>query len=392
MKRGISFIIPVLLIAMSAAACRRDPGLDSSKFTVDIIDGVHHVHNRAPQAGGSSPVSLELVGKIGELEGREEKDVLYDPVDAVRLPSGDILVLEDRGCDVKRYNSRHEYLSSFGHKGQGPGDFVSPFRLLLSADRKRLCVADDSRMSWFSTDGDFQVGFRLEIIAEGGTLQQEYREAARAVLSGGRVILPSPIAPWVESVKGNLLIIRDEAGKAVGSVGAIQGQDTPMLTLNANIACVATDDRDHIFVAYKYQNRIDGFSPDGRKTFSSDRALPYEVKAGTRMLEFSSGSVKREFPYPFVTSVARGVAVDGRGRIWVMTYLKQPDQFGKFGEGVPPSACYAFDVFDGDGIWLFRVPFPDVGLTNFSICDDRLLIVDAENESCVREYRIVEKH
>jgi hypothetical protein len=390
MKRGISFIIPVLLIAISLAACRRGGELDSSKLTVETINGVRFVHNRAPQAGGSSPVSLEFVGKIGELEGKKE-DILYDPVDAARLPNGDILVLEGKGCDIKRYNSRHEYLSSFGHKGQGPGDFISPFRLLLSADKKRLCIAHD-RISWFSIDGDYQSGFQPEIIAEGGTIQEEYREAARAILSGSRVILPSPAAQWVESGRGDLLTIRDETGKALGSFGAIQRYDTPLLTLNANIACIATDDRDHICVAYKYQNRIDGFFPDGRKTFSADRALPYAVKTETRMREFSSGSVKLDFPWPFVTSVTKGVAADGRARIWVLTYLKQPGENDEFGKGETPSECFVFDVFDGDGIWLFQLPFPESWVTNFSICGDRLFVIDARDESCVREYRIVEKN
>ncbi len=389
MKRALAGILVVFLIALSPAACRR--GADASKFTIETRDGVRYVRNKAPQS--ESPLAaLEFAGKIGELEGKKEKDILYDPADAVRLPNGDILVLEGQGCDVKRYNSRYEYMSSFGRKGKGPGDLAWPFRLMLSADKSRLCVVDGSGISWFSTDGNFQRGFQPGIIAEGGTLQNEYRISAWAILSGGRVILPSPIEPWIESGKGDLLIIRDEAGKTLGSVGAIQRYDMPLLTLNANITCVATDSLDHIYVAYKYQNRIDGFSPDGRKTFSSDRALPYEVKAGTRMLEFTSGSVKKEFPYPFVTSVAKGVAVDGRGRIWALTYLRQPDTFGRFGEGVPLSACYVFDVFDGDGVWLFQVPFPDTWINSFSICNDRLFVIDAEDESCVREYRIVEKN
>jgi hypothetical protein len=389
MKAWISAIFVAVLFTVSGTACRRGRELDSTKFVVETIEGVRHVHNRTPQAESSFPVTLELVGKIGELEGKEEKDILYDPVDAVRLPNGDILVLEGGGCVVKRYDSRHEYLSSFGHKGKGPGDFISPYRLRLSADKKRLCIADD-RISWFSADGDYQGSFRPEHIG-GSSIHQEYRTAGMAVLSGGRVILPSPPSLWMEPGEGGVLTIYDEAGAAIRSFGHVQRYDLPELTLNANVAHVSTDSRDRIYVTYAHQNRIDEYSQDGRIVFTADRSLPYPVKTETKMVLFKSGNLERELPWPSVTSVARGIAVDRRGRIWVLTYLTQPDKFGGFGNGAKPSACYEFDVFDGDGIWLFRVPFPETWVSGMSVVDDRIFLIDAENESCVREYRIVER-
>ncbi len=52
--------------------------------------------------------------------------------------------------------------------------------------------------------------------------------------------------------------------------------------------------------------------------------------------------------------------------------------------------CYEFDVFDSNGILLFKIPFPNVRFDNISIYDDRIYLIDSKNESCVYEYRIVE--
>jgi len=390
MRRWIPVLAIAIFIALSPAACRRGRTLDRSKFTVEVTDGIQYVHNRAPQAGNSSPVTLEFIGQIGKLEGQEEKDILYDPVDVARLPNGDILILEGNGCDVKRYNARHEYLSSFGRKGKGPGDFTSPYRLKLSADKKRLYVAD-YRICWFSADGSYLGSFQPEHIG-GSNIHEDYRTSALAVLSGGRVILPSPPSRWMEPGQDGLLTIYNEAGAALRTFGSPRRYDLPELTLNANIIYVSADEQDHIYVAYAYQNRIDEYSPDGRIVFDADRPLPYPVKTETKMVKFKSGGLEQEFPWPSVTSVAKGMALDGQGRVWVLTYLKQPDKFGAFGKGESPPSCYEFHVFDAQGIWLFKVPFPNTWVSNISLSNDRLFVIDAQNESCVREYRLIENH
>lgn len=74
-----------------------------------------------------------------------------------------------------------------------------------------------------------------------------------------------------------------------------------------------------------------------------------------------------------------------------MTFLKQPNKFLTFDDEENLADCYEFDVFDSDGILLFEVPFPNVRFDNFSIYDDRIYLIDSQNESCVYEYRIVER-
>jgi hypothetical protein len=89
--------------------------------------------------------------------------------------------------------------------------------------------------------------------------------------------------------------------------------------------------------------------------------------------------------------VAKGISVDRKGRVWVLTFLIQPNRFGGFDDQVDFSRCYGFDVFDPQGILQFSVSPPDVKFSGFSIYDDRMFLVDPGGESCVYEYRILDR-
>jgi len=385
-RRGLALWLPFLIIV----GCRRTAPVDASKFMIEIREGVRFVKNLAPQTVGSSTVRLELLGKIGKLEGRDSRDILYEPADAARLPNGDILVLETGGCVVKRYNAKYELISSFGGKGKGPGDFVSPYLLRLNPERNRIYVAD-SLISMFGLDGRFIDGFRYEAFGgTGSSLGQDFQTAGMAVLSGSRVVLPDDTTLWKGSVKNGLLRIYNESGQPVGTFGDILRFDDPYLTLNSNIVAFTADPEDNCYVAYSYQNRLDKYSPDGKLLFSASRPLPYEVKFGMKDLVFTSGSVKKILPWPSVTSVSRSVGVDEKGRVWVLTYLSEPDEYRKFDEKSDLSRCFRLDVFNGDGLLVFSVAPPNVPFDRFSLNGDRIYFIDPNYESCVYEYRIIE--
>ena len=390
MKYLICVVSMVAAISILLIVSCRDSSMDTSLFTVEEIEGIRYIHNHGPQHGESTGVKLELLGKIGKLEGEKEKDILFDPVDAARLVNGDILILEERGCTVKRYNQDHEYISFFGQKGQGPGDFLSPFCLRLNLSRDKLYVAD-SRIAVFSLDGSYEGGFKPERIL-GGSIEAQYKTSSMAVISESQVILPSHPSMWIDSGEHKLLSVYDKTGTIIRSFGAVKQYDNQKLTLNANIVCFTKDNNDDIYVAYAYQNRIRKYSSDGKMIFSTDRSLPYEIKNEMKAILMKSGDTEREFLWPSVSSVTKGINIDHKNRIWVLTFLKQPNKFLTFDKEENLTECYEFDVFDPDGILLFEVPFPNVRFNNFSIYDDRIYLIDSQNESCVYEYRIVERN
>ena len=377
------------LILILLSACGGSPAHNSSLYSIEEIDGAMSIHNYGPQFGESPGAILEPMGKIGELDSADENLILFDPVDAARLPNGDILILEGRGCTVKRFSQDYEFISAFGQRGQGPGDLVSPYCLRMAPGGSGLCVGD-SRISMFAPDGRYESGFKPERIA-GSSIHVQYRTSGMAVLDGPLVILPSPPSLWVETGEDKLLSVYDKTGAIVRSFGKPKLYDHTELTFNANIVYISVDDNNNIYVAYACQNRISKYSQDGRLIFSADRPLPYEIKNEIRATVFKSGDMEREFLWPYVSSVSKGIHIDRKNRIWVLTYLKQPNKSSTFETGEDLSGCYEFQVFDPEGIFLFKVPFPNVRFDNFSIYGDHLYLIDAEHESCVHEFKIIDK-
>jgi len=390
MKRLILVTLFFTLISVLLIVCSNDLSYDTALFTAEEINGVRYIHNHASQLGYTSGVNLELLGKIGKLESEDEKDILFDPVDAARLSNGDILILEGRGCTVKRYNKDYEYISSFGQNGQGPGDLLDPFCIRLS-ENKLYVAGMHVHVSIFSLDGSYEDGFKPEIMFRFGSIGAQYRTSGMAIISGSHVILPSHPSKWIDSGEHKLLSVYNKKGTIIRSFGAVKKYENLHLTLNANIVYFATDNNDNLYVAYAHQNKITKYSQDGEMIFSADRTLPYEIRNVMKVELWKSGNLESEFPWPSVSSVTKGINVDYKNRIWVLTFLKQPNKFLSFDKEENLTDCYEFDVFDSNGILLFKIPFPNVRFNNFSLYDDRIYLIDSKNESCVYEYIIVEK-
>ena len=93
----------------------------------------------------------------------------YNPTNVAIAPNGDVYVGDGYGSYfINQYNSRGEYLRSFGGRGSGMGQLAEPHGLFVDtrSDVPVLVVADrrNNRLQRFTMDGrhiDFVSGFRL---------------------------------------------------------------------------------------------------------------------------------------------------------------------------------------------------------------------------------------
>jgi hypothetical protein len=93
----------------------------------------------------------------------------YNPTNLAIAPNGDIYVGDGYGSYyVNQYNSRGEYLRTFGGRGSDPGQLNEPHGIWMDTrgERPLLVVADrrNNRLQRFTLDGahvDFVGGFRL---------------------------------------------------------------------------------------------------------------------------------------------------------------------------------------------------------------------------------------
>jgi hypothetical protein len=147
-----------------------------------------------------------------------------------------------------------------------------------------------------------------------------------------------------------------------------------------------------IYVAFHSLNRIERYSPEGRLLLSIDRALPFEI---THRYEKSTMEVRGKavtVDQPDFTPVNREIGLDGRGRLWVLSFRRA------FSRSMTPKdyndlADVVFEIYSSDGILLSRVPFPPevVKFDNMTMHGDHVFFVDPFDQACVYEYAVVDR-
>jgi hypothetical protein len=176
-----------------------------------------------PPAGASSVVKTTLKGEViwkvqgpPDIPAYQAADAAtgqlppYNPTNLAIAPNGDVYVADGYGSYyVNHYNSKGEYLNTFGGRGSDPGQLKEPHGIWVDnrSGSPILTVADrrNNRLQRFTLDGrhiDFVAGFRLpchfNIHPSNGTVViPELNNATLVVDKSNQVIatLGDPAAP-----------------------------------------------------------------------------------------------------------------------------------------------------------------------------------------------------
>ena len=81
-------------------------------------------------------VTLEFVNKYGDVNTDDGRYLFIRPADVVVDDEGSIFILDAGNHKVKKYDKDGNFLSSFGEKGIGPGEFIGPTHM-------EICVNGD---------------------------------------------------------------------------------------------------------------------------------------------------------------------------------------------------------------------------------------------------------
>ena len=383
-------------------------GLSAQK--IETVDGVRVVHNEKGGSWGKSPkVSLDLVRKIGDVDTEDENVAFHYPSDIAVDKEGNIYVLDSGNTRIQKFGPDGKYLATIGRKGQGPGEFISPSGLDLDEDGN-LVVTDTAQS-------------RLHVIIGGGkdvksiVLKDEPIYGVRSLGAGGYIGRAStysfPRRNQPEKKIGEMQLFRklDPDGRVTASFGELADFGEALTSATGNASEFDVDARDAIAASFNAQNRIEKYGPDGKLLWRADRPLNYGTAVKKKgSIERSGGSISMSAPEMNVCS--KGIAVDGRGRAWVVTLQRQLKkeeevQTSMRSVGGPgginnvtiktegntelrTTDAFKLEVFAEDGVLLGEIP-----LTHFvdviRIFGDSLLLIDRERGVTVYQYRIVEK-
>lgn len=380
MNWKIIFLCSALLII--TASCGHK---SFETHTVDIIDGVRHVHNNTPQWGDEPEIELEFVQKIGALEATDENYIMWNIWDVCRDSDGNIYILNSGDSRIQKFDPQGEYLATIGGPGEGPGEFKNPVSLNLDKDG-RMYIGDFGKNHYIILDNK---GKELR------RFRQEHFIHKSRILPGNKLIYGGlynqgvgMLSRYEELAKTgyyNLFHIIDEEGKNVHSFGEMdiyKEENMDAIFTNAN-APFDVDRNGNIYIAYRYINRIEKRDSAGNILFVFDR--PLNFKETGYLFDFALET--------FSNSISTHVAVDTKDRVWVITVIEQPDEWREQLRlsklmSVKKSAA-VFEIYNSEGILLGSLPLPE-DIFLFRIFDDRLFVVDPDRVS-VSEYRIVEK-
>jgi len=348
-------------------------------YRVEVKDGVRYVHNIKP-ASEKPAAGLIFVRKIGELEPKDPNYMFLRPVSVAEDDKGNIYVLDTKDFCVKKFGADGTFLRRFGRRGQGPGEFQNPWTIGVVGQTRLIVYSGSSDFYIFDIDGKYVDHFLLS----------RYQGILPAFMHSDRLVGYSFELRGENSRDNKILKIYDFKGQAQHKFGEPFLLETAQKTWSANLPQITVDDKDNIFVAFVNQNRIEKYSGTGRLTLSIDRALPYKIEYRYEKSTMDIGGKVVPIDQNVFTPVSRGIGIDGQGRIWVMAFQKEIRQ------DRPPKDFtlqdyQAFEVYDGSGILLSRVPIPRelVRFDNMIMHGDHLFFVDPFDQSCVYEFAVV---
>jgi len=371
---------PLLLPGSTQAQQTGDP-------VVEVRDGVRYIHNRSPRWGDHPQVRLEFVRRIGDLETADEHFLLFRPSDVVRDAEGNLYVLDSGNHRIQKYGPDGTWQATLTGQGAGPGEVNSPFSLNLAPDGNlHVCDLGNQRVQVFTTAGDPVRSIRMGL--EGGKRFTNFRMRS----TGEYLARTAPAMYPNEDVAAvPLLLVFDTECMPTRNVGVGRLEDYGdfATTVFMSVHTFDRDEQDNLYLDYAYQNRIEKYAPEGRLLWQADRPLEFRV-------EMSPQSIEE------VVHVSNGAAVDGRGRLWVLTATRIPTMEELEAQEETSELQSMIEIFDGDGTLLGRLtdqafahipiipPVATPAMGVIRIFDDRLYLVDMLGRMCVFEYRIVE--
>lgn len=378
-SKRFSIITRVLFLFLTISAAFTACGRERS-FTSAMKNGVRIVHNRRPAASKFS-ARLEFVRQIGKLEGENQEDMFTFPIHAARDDEGNIYVLDSKDYCIKKFDRNGRFLLRFGRHGQGPGEFQYPMIIGIAGADRLIVQGMDSSFQIFDLGGRYVGRFQM------GQYSGLFMRGMRSGNVVGYVMNPGG-----ENNSGNKIFkVFDLQGTALHHFGEPLLLSTARNSWTANFLSLAVDGEDNIYAAFSYQNRIEKYAPDGRLLMTVDRELPFPVEHSIVKETMEIGGQAREVERLKSTLVSRGMGIDGRGRMWVLSASRQvPGNITR--DTYVPREYSVFEVYDPDGVLRGRVPLPEIlkSFDNFVMSGDSLFFLDPYGQCCVFQFSVVD--
>jgi hypothetical protein len=401
LSRFIGYIVIIMSFAFSISFAQK----------VETIDGVRVVHNgKAGKWGKNSEVSLELVRTIGTIEAEDDNFLFYMPSDIAMDSQGNMYILDSGNHRIQKFTPGGEYMTTIGNKGQGPAEFIYPLSLDVDS-RGYLHISDpgNQRVQILKPDGkDYKtISFPKE---PAGFLRVS--EPGHMIMGRGSGIFSFSLRSTEEKKElPKIIRVLNSDGNVERDFGEQRNYKDFLMNRVGNRFHFVIDKDKNTYVAFDYQNRIEKYSIDGKLLWKADRELNFSTDPPK-----TKSNIKREggmvsMREPQMNRCSNGIAVDNKGRIWIVTLKRQikEEESVNIGVRVTQGAggarsvgmsvggntdaretdMYQLEVYAPGGILLGKLPLNQF-VDDIRIINNRLFLLDSMRGMQYYEYKIIE--
>jgi hypothetical protein len=364
-------LAPILAVAWG---CKGTPAWRGS---IETVDGVQVVRNpKAPMyPQGALVLQEELT--IGVAEGAEE--YTFVSLRGITVDDqGAIFALDQRKPRVDVFSGDGSHIRSIGRRGQGPGEFQTPFFIAL-APGGEILVGGMDRLSFFDRTGVFlrsqqntvQPFAFIKFLENGDTVgtrmvMEEQNPRFEVVLCGHdikpKVVLASSPMPEPPPPPG-------ESGRYALFSSVIRWD------ISGGREIVCADGQEGY--------RLSVFDAGGRltrtihKEYDPVPVIDLDVERQMKQHGFKS---RNEVTFPRFLPPIWWVYADEDGRIYVSTWQRNPD-----------TGIALFNIFDAEGRYLCDYLIPGEPLV---FKDGKLYAIVEDNDGIqyIKRYRMIWEH
>ena len=401
LSRFIGYFVVIMSFAFSISFAQK----------VETIDGVRVVHNgKTGTWGKNSKVSLELVRTIGTIEAEDDNFLFYMPSDIALDSQGNMYILDSGNHRIQKFTPGGQYITTIGNKGQGPAEFIYPLSLDVDS-RGYLHISDpgNQRVQVLKPDGkDYKtISFPKD---PAGILRVS--ESGHMIMGRGAGFFSISLRSTEENKElPKIIRVLNSDGDIERNFGEQRNYKDFLINRVGNRFHFAIDKDKNTYVAFDYQNRIEKYSIEGKILWKADRELNYSTDPPK-----TKGNIKREggmvsMQEPQMNRCSNGIAVDNKGRIWIVTLKRQikEEESVNIGVRVTQGAggarsvgmsvggntdvretdVYQLEVYAPGGMLLGKLPLNQF-VDNIRIINNRLFLLDSMRGMQYYEYKIIE--
>jgi hypothetical protein len=348
--------------------------------------------DRTAQQNAAAPRLVERAAFTDETEGG--KAILYRPSYFIFDQTGLAFIPDPGAHAILVFDRDLRLMRRIGREGEGPGELKWPCAVRMAPDGS-LAVQDpdNHRVSYFSTDGKF---LRSERFSQGQSYTLTSNDDYIPVPGGGFLRVE-----WmyyqqnrrVREADRALLEIVDREDRVVRGLGNHRTHEDRRIAGLLSSVTITTSPAGKAVAAFDYSPEIHVYDlASGALEHTITRDLefrPAELAVQERTYRSPDGQSTSRRLEPVADTVSLDVAVDGQGRIWVLTNRHNQKDMEALETESRFDQLVKLEVLDADGTLLASWPLADPASRLAFDPSGDLWLMDRSYNMTIRRFEVV---